>query len=116
MQQARLTALFQLAPQVADVHPQRVRGRAEVVTPHALVDLRPRQYLPRIAHEELEQVELGARQLEAAVTSHHLTRRGIQRQVTEPECAVAGAGPSQQRTHASPQLLDRERLDEVVVR
>src|SRR5919204_2107687 len=58
LQDARLAVLLELPPQVADVHPERVRGRAEVVAPHALVDLRPRQHLPRVAHEQLEQVEL----------------------------------------------------------
>ena len=42
---ARLAAGLGLAAQVADVDVERVRGRAEVVAPHALEDDRPREHL-----------------------------------------------------------------------
>src|SRR5919197_2564313 len=74
LQDPRLAALLELPPQVADVHPERIRRRAEVVTPHALVDLRPRQHLPRVAHEQFEQVELRTRELHAPVTARCLAR------------------------------------------
>src|SRR4051794_30389118 len=64
--QARLAARLGLAPQVADVHVEGLRARPEVVAPHALEDLRPRQHLARIAHEQLEQQELRAGQLDQA--------------------------------------------------
>ena len=83
LQQARLAVLFELAAEVADVDPERVRGRAEVVAPDALVDLRARQHLARVAQEELEQVELGARQLQAAVAARGLARRRVERDVGE---------------------------------
>ena len=40
VQQRARARLLELAPQVADVDAQRVRGRAEVVAPHAVVDQR----------------------------------------------------------------------------
>src|SRR4051812_11659894 len=115
VQQPRLAALFELPPQVADVDPERVRGRAEVVAPHALVDLRARQHLTGVAHEELEEVELGACQLQAALAAVRLARRRVDEHVGEAERSVARPGASQQRAHAGTQLLDRERLDEIVV-
>ena len=44
---ARLAARLELAPQVPDVDAQRVGQRAEVVVPHALVDLAAGQHLAR---------------------------------------------------------------------
>src|SRR2546421_5989341 len=55
-----------LAPQIADIDVERVRRMAEVVAPDSLVDERAREHLTRIAHEELEEMRLRRRQLDAA--------------------------------------------------
>src|SRR5262249_39771704 len=52
--------LLQLPAQVAHVHPQRVRGRAEVIAPNAVVDHAMRQHLARVAQEQLQQLVLRA--------------------------------------------------------
>src|SRR3954467_11617587 len=89
LQEAGLTALFELAAEGADVHPERIRRRSEVVAPNTLVDLRARQHLARVAQEELEQVELGARQLQAALAARCFAGRRVERDVGELKDAVA---------------------------
>ena len=53
----------------------------------------------------------------SAPAAPDLARRGIEREVGEPQDAVRVAvdGASQQRPDAGEELLERERLDEVVV-
>src|SRR5712671_253869 len=60
---------FGLAPQIADVDVERVRRMTEVVAPDSLVDEGAREHLTRIAHEELEEVRLRRRQLDAAAVA-----------------------------------------------
>ena len=109
LQEARLAGLFELAAEVADVDPERVRGRSEVVAPDALVDLRPRQHLARVAQEELEQVELGAGQLQAAVAARGFARRRVEADVGELQRGVAGAGAAQQGAQRGRAALRRRR-------
>ena len=72
-----------------------------------------------MAHEQLEQGELGARELEPPLAAVHLVGDRVERQVIEGERArtivVVASAPAQQRAHARHQLAQRERLDEVVV-
>jgi hypothetical protein len=58
---------------------------AEVVVPDALVDERARQHLPRVPEEELEEVRLGRRQLEAATRPARVHRAEVEREVGEAE-------------------------------
>src|SRR5919107_1706385 len=81
--QARLAAGLGLAAEVSDVDVERVRGKAEVVTPDALEDDRARQHLARVAQEELEQRELGARQLDRAPTALDVACAQVERNVGE---------------------------------
>ena len=75
---------------------------AEVVAPDPLVDLRAGEHLPRVAQEELEQVELGARELQPPLAAGRLARRRVERQVREPQRAVGRTRParSSARTRA----------------
>src|SRR6185312_4798707 len=114
--QPGLAAALGLAPQVADVDVEGVRREAEVVAPDALEDQRPRQHLARVEEEQLEQRELGPRQLDPLAAARHLARAGIELDVGEAErLAGAVAGAAQQRADAREQLLERERLRQVVV-
>ena len=82
LDQPRLVALLGLPAEVADVDVERVGAEAEVVAPDALEDHRPGQHLPRIEQEELQQRELGARQLDriaAAVDEPGRTGRARRR-------------------------------------
>ena len=115
--QAWLAAGLGLLAQVADVHVERVRAVAEVVAPDAVEDHRPRQHLPRVAQEQLEQRELGPRQDELLAATGHLAGTGVQLEVGEAERGrlVVGAESAQKRPDARDELLEGERLDEVVV-
>src|SRR2546423_7929173 len=116
LDQTGLVAGLGLAPQVSDVDVERVRREAEVVTPHALEDDRPREDLARIHHEELEQRELGARELDRIAVAPHLTRPRVELQVGEAKNLVgAVGGPAQQRADPGDELLQGERLRHVVV-
>src|SRR3954449_12408445 len=70
--EARLLVRFRLAAQVADVQVECVRGVAEVVPPDAFVDECAWKHLAWIAHEELEQVCLCRRELEASSVAPRL--------------------------------------------
>ena len=88
----------------------------EVIAPHALEDRRAREHLPGVGHEELEQQELGARELDRPLTAPDLVRRGVEDEVREAHRGgVRAVGAAQQRAQARLELLQRERLDEVVV-
>ena len=63
---ARLAVRLELAAQVADVDLERVRARPEVVAPHVLEDLRAGEDLARVVHQQFQQQELGAGELDAA--------------------------------------------------
>ena len=113
---ARLAAGLGLAPQVADVDAERVRPGAEVVAPDALEDLRAREHLARVLHEQGEQVELGAREVDPAAAAAHLVGDRVEHEVAEPQRRAVLAGrAAQQRPQPRLELLERERLDEVVV-
>src|SRR5690606_29530527 len=58
MQQRALEAAVDLRAQPADVHVDHVGLRVEVVVPDALEQHRARDHLTRMAHQELEQLEL----------------------------------------------------------
>ena len=115
--EARLARLLGLAAQVADVHVERLRRRLEVVAPDALVDLFAREHDAGVEEQELEQVELGLGELELTVAAPRLAARGIEREVADAQhLVVAGhARAAQQRAQARQQLVERERLHEVVV-
>ena len=119
VQQARLLADLGLASQVAHVHAERVGARAEVVAPDVLEDRRAGEHLTRMAHEHLEQQELGPRELEHALAAPRLVRAQVEAQILERERltrhVVLLAGAPQQRAYAREQLAQCERLDEVVV-
>src|SRR6478672_1783646 len=64
---------IELLAQVADVGLDDVRVAAEVVVPHVVEDLALCQHPARIQHQEPEQLELGAGELDRLVATAHLT-------------------------------------------
>jgi hypothetical protein len=71
-----------------------------------------------MAQEELEQQELGARQSDRALAPAHAVLHRIELEVGEAQrLALVGrlAGAPQQGANARAQLVERERLDQVVV-
>src|SRR6266571_214847 len=85
LDEPRLVGRFGLAPQVADVDVERVRGEAEVVAPDPLEDHRARQDLARVPQEELEQGELRSRELDLPRGSADLACAGVELEVGESE-------------------------------
>src|SRR5262249_36229384 len=108
--QPRLPAGLGFPPEVADVDLERVRRRPQVVPPDAVEDHVPRQNLTGVAEEELEQQELGASELDQAISASHVARARVEGQVAERELALATVGPAQQRTQPRQQLLEGKRL------
>src|SRR5437016_12527653 len=96
---------------------ERVRAVGAVAAPAALEDDRPRQHLPRVPQEELEERELGPRQLDQLAAAPHLARARVELEVGEAEhLARAVAAAAEEGADAREQLLERERLRDVVVR
>src|SRR3954452_12105302 len=85
VQQARLAAGLELAPQVRHEHLDRVRRRERVVAPDLLEETLARHDDALVAHEVLEQLELALGELDVAVGAAHLVRVGVQRQVAHDD-------------------------------
>src|SRR5438309_1384894 len=113
--ESRLAAGLGLAAQVADVDLERVGGGAEVIAPHAVEDRGARQHLARMAHQQFEQQELGARELERALAAARLVRARVELEVLEAQHLLVAlpAGAPQERAQPRDQLLAREGLGEV---
>src|SRR5262245_25666409 len=66
-----LAITLELSAEVADVHGEVLRIGTEVVAPDAVVDRAVVEHDPAVAHEQLEDVELGFRQLDLAAAAPH---------------------------------------------
>ena len=99
--QAGPSACLGLAPQIADVHLQRVRRRPEVIAPHALEDLRAREDLIWVAHEQFQQQKLSACEFERPPVTARFVREQIE---LDPE-AQGRSSPSQPVRRSSARSL-----------
>ena len=118
LDQAGLTLGLGLAPQVADVHGEVLRVGAEVVVPDAVVDRRVVEHDTLVAHEQLEQVELGLREIELTGAAPGPPGRRVDAQIGQLHDLVPGLRrlrAAQQRPQPCQQLVQLERLREVVV-
>src|SRR3954451_15761396 len=116
VQQPRLAAGLELAPQVGDEDLDRVRLREGVIAPDLVEQPLARDHDALVAHQVLEQLELALRELDAALAAVHLVRVRVELQVARGQRGGAARRPAaQQRAHAGQQLLALEGLDEVVV-
>ena len=107
-----------LAPQVSDVHVERLRRRFEVVAPDALVDGVARDDDAGVEHQELEEIELGLGELELDRAAPRLASHRVEHEIGDRQLrvAVGDAAAPQQRANACEELVQREGLHEVVVR
>src|SRR3954463_7120852 len=113
VQQPRLTARLELAPEVRDEDLDGVRRRERVVAPDLLEEALARHDDPLVAHQELQQLELALRELDLALAARHLVGVGVELQVRADERRRPARRPAaQQRPQAGEQLLAVERLDE----
>src|SRR5438093_7492142 len=71
---------------------------------------------PRLAQEELEEVELLRGQFDSGGPASHLPRSGIELHIGESQkLARLARRAAHQRSNPREELLDRERFDEVIV-
>src|SRR3954467_6988056 len=85
VQQPRLAAALELAPEVRDEDLDRVRGRERVVAPDLLEQALARHDDALVAHQVLEQLELALGELDGAVAAMDLVGVGVQREVRHDE-------------------------------
>src|SRR3712207_5919816 len=111
VQQARLAAGLELAPQVGDEDLDGVRLREGVIAPDLVEQALTRDDDALVAHEVLEQLELALGELDVAPAAPDLVRVGVELEVSHDERGrPAGRAAAQQRAHAREQLLAVERL------
>src|SRR6187549_944026 len=89
----RRSVLLGLATQVSDVDVERVRAGTEVVPPDALEDDGAREDLPRVPEEELEQRELGPREIDRTLATADLARAEVELEVREAQHVVVAPLP-----------------------
>jgi hypothetical protein len=110
-----------VAAQIEHSHVDGV-GRAHVlVTPDVAQQLLSTQGALRIAHEVHEQIERGRSQLESPLAAERLARVEVRAHVAVHQGAAARAGrverlTAQLRAHPRQELVDVERLHQVVIR
>jgi hypothetical protein len=115
----RLASGVDLPAQVGDVQLDDVGLPAEVVRPHAVQDLRLAQHAARIAHEEPQQLELGGGEVDAVAAPGDLVAVLVEGEVADDQdgvgAPVGGAGAADQSAQPGDDLLQAERLGDVVV-
>src|SRR5437764_8471921 len=116
VQQPALALGLRLAAQVAHVDVERVGSGPEVVAPDPVVDLGPAEDLVRVPEEQLEEGELGAGEGQLPLAAPGPVLADVEAEVLEGE-AVGGAatGPPEQGPYTGQQLIQGERLEQVVV-
>jgi hypothetical protein len=98
------------------MHIDDVRAVVVGEVPSVLEQVQPREHLARATHEGLQQRELLRRQLNLALPTTHLARRGVEPQIADLDhTRPLELAASSERTKARQQLREGERLDEVVV-
>ena len=116
MDEPLLAVRLELTPQVADVDVERVGIRPEVVAPHRVEDRGAREDPAGVRHEQPEQLELRARQLHIALAAVTLHRVAVEHEILEGQHAGrAGRAAPPEGAQAGEQLIERERLHQVVV-
>ena len=112
---------LELAPQIRDEHVDDVAVGRPVVAPDELQQAIAAQHDPGVAREHLEQLELAPRQLDLAPAAPNAARRRVEQRSPTSTARRRGRGSSSSPPRRSSarrraiELLDRERLDEVVV-
>src|SRR6266540_1099179 len=113
---------LELLAQVADVHVDRAWLTVIGPAPELLEQRLPREDPPRMRRHRPQQLELDVRQLHGLPVELHASPHRIDSQPTGGEGLRAVFAlvrrqlrPPQKRTHATTELVDRERLRDVVV-
>ena len=106
-----------LFAQVADVHLQHVVVAAKVVTPHLLQDLVALEDLAGVAHQVVEEVELGRCEVKLPVAPPRLAGHGIEREigVSKRLLLVGSLRAPEQGMNSRQQFGGGKGFDQVVV-
>ena len=110
-------AALELAAQVADEDVDHVGLDVGRVAPHQREQLVAREHLAGVADEDLEQVELAAGEAELAAAARGDVAARVDDEVAAPRAGRRPSAPRRRSSASQPrgQLVDRERLDQVVV-
>src|SRR5436190_1624278 len=107
----------ELHPEIADVDVDHVRAALEREVPEVLQERHPRDRLVRTAHEVLQQGELLRGELDRRSAPLHVVERGIEAEIPDLEHRRPLLTPAaEEGADAGVQLLEGERLRQVVVR
>ena len=112
---SRARTAGELLAQVADVDVDDVRAALERHVPRTVEQLVAREHRAGLAHEQLEQGELLRRKLELDVAAPHATAGGVEAELATSSVVGRSSARAGQRPKAREQLVERERLREVVV-
>ena len=108
-----------LLAQVGDVELHHVGLAAEVVVPDPVEDLGLAEHAAWVAHQEAQQLELGRGQTDLLAAPAHLVAVLVEHEVADVQrrlaLRLARPGTSHQRSQPGHDLLQRERLGDVVV-
>src|SRR5436309_14385459 len=109
----------ELLPESADAHVHDVRPRIEVVAPHLREQLLPAADLVGMRDEVAQQLKLAVGEIDGVVADSRAAPRKIELErpcTKQPLLLLAEAGCAQLDAHACDQLVERERLGDVVAR
>src|SRR3954452_12944471 len=114
----RRSGAVQLLAQVGDVGLEHAGVSSEIVFPDVVEDLRAREHAPRVQHEEAQQAVLRGGEVHGLPGAADLARLLVELEVLEDEAARVGlrqAGAAEDRPDPGDELLEGERLRDVVV-
>src|SRR5579859_2912537 len=116
-QQRALELRVDLLPQLADMHVHHVGLRVEMVVPDILQQHGARDYLIRVPHEVLEQLEFARLQRNLAVSARDLARQRIHMQVADNErrFVIDALRAPVQGIDAREQLAEGEGFGQIVI-
>src|SRR6266571_3109882 len=114
--QADGVAVVHLLTELPDADGDRVRITL-VVVPDPLLDILAREHPSLVAGERLQKRILPRRERDLPAGAAHASRLGVDLQIIDPnEPRPVDRRPADERPHPAPQLRQRERLGQVVVR
>src|SRR5213083_669154 len=114
--QADGVAVIHLLAELPDADGDRVRI-ALVVVPDPLLDILAREHPSLVAGERLQERILPLRERDLPAGATHASRLGVDLQIIDPdEPRPVDRRAADERPHPNPQLRQRERLGQVVVR
>src|SRR4051794_21120699 len=108
----------ELLAQVGDVGLEHAGVSSEIVFPDVVEDLRAREHAPRVQHEEAQEAVLRGGEVHGLPGAADLAGLLVELEVLEDEAAGVGlrqAGAAEDRPDAGDELLEGERLRDVVV-